>query len=74
MTLEDGIIGKEYIVHKSTINQPEKRRLEALGLIEGTRIQKTNENRDGSIIFKVRGTRLAVGKQIAQGIFVKEVE
>jgi ferrous iron transport protein A len=74
MTLEDGIIGKEYIVHKSTINQPEKRRLEALGLIEGTRIQKTNENRDGSIIFKVRGTRLAVGKQIAQEIFVKEVE
>ena len=45
-----------------------QRRLEALGILEGTRVQVLN----GSTIIRVRGTRWALGKEIAGGIEVKE--
>ena len=73
MTLKDGKNGKEYIVEQSMLKQPEKRRLEAMGLIEGTRICKLNEAIDGSIIFNVRGTRLAIGNDLASDIIIREV-
>jgi|LSQX01.2.fsa_nt_gb ferrous iron transport protein A len=72
MILKDGKNGGKYIVEKSTIEQPVKRRLEALGLIEGTMIRKINEALDGSIILMVRGTRLAIGKELAEVITVRE--
>jgi len=73
MTLRDCKKGNEYIVEKSTLKQPGKRRLEALGLIEGTRISKINEAIDGSIIFMVRGSRLALGKDLASEIIVRDI-
>ncbi|MDD2190424.1 MAG: FeoA family protein [Eubacteriales bacterium] len=73
MTLKDSQNGKKYIIEKSTLKQPVKQRLEALGLIEGTMVRKINEALDGSIIFMVRGTRLAMGKEIAKFIFVRDV-
>ena len=73
MTLKDAKNGKEYIVEKSILKQPIKRRLEAMGLIGGTMIRKINEALDGSIIFMVRGTRLAIGKELAEVIIVRDV-
>ena len=35
-----------------------------MGLIEGTKVRKINQALDGSVIFMVRGTRLAVGKEL----------
>ena len=49
-----------------------QRRLEALGILEGTRVQVLNQKRNGSTIIRVRGTRWALGKEIAGGIEVKE--
>lgn len=72
MTLYDIEKGKEYIVEKSTFKQPIKRRLEAMGLIEGTRIRKINQGLDGSVIFATRGIRMAIGKDIADEILVRE--
>lgn len=63
---------KEYIVEDSMLKLPIKRRLEAMGLIEGTRIRKIDQGLDGSVIFMVRGSRLAVGKNIADNIIVHE--
>ena len=76
MTLIEAQIGKEYRIEKLMINQPLKQRLEAMGLIEGTVVRKINEALDGSIIFMVRGTRLAVGKDLAMqiGVFSEMVE
>lgn len=65
--------GKAYIVEKSLLKQPVKRRLEAMGLIEGTMIHKINEALDGSIVCMVRGTRLAIGKELAERIIVRAV-
>ena len=73
ITLKDGKNGTQYIVEKSMLKQPQKQRLESLGLIEGTRIRKINEALDGSIIFMVRGTRIAIGKKIAEDIVVRDL-
>lgn len=72
MTLKDSKKGSIYVVEESRLKQPTKRRLEAMGLIEGTRIRKLNEAADGAIIFIVRGTRLAIGKDLAKDIIVRE--
>lgn len=72
MTLDQSIVGKKYEVAELKIDDMIGRRLEALGLTQGTRVELLNKKGNGAIIFKVRGTRLAVGKQIARAIAVKE--
>lgn len=73
MTLKEGKSEKEYIVEKSMLKQPQKRRLEAMGLIEGTKIRKINEAIDGSVIFMVRGTRLAISKELSEDIIIRDL-
>lgn len=73
MTLKDGQIGQNYIVKELKLEQSTRRRLEALGLIGGTKIQLLNRNIDGAVVFKVRGTRLAIGNKIAEAIYIEEV-
>ena len=70
MNLLDGIIGKEYIVVNIEVEENISRRLQALGLTRGTKVKILNNKKSGSVIFKVRGTRLAIGKKIAEGILV----
>ena len=48
------------------------RRLEALGVNENTPLLVMNKKNSGTMIIKVRGTRLALGKRITGGIEVKE--
>lgn len=73
MTLLNGIIGKSYKVEKLTLSGMTQRRLEALGLTGGTTIKVLNNKKSGSVIFMVRGTRLAIGKNIAASIQIEEV-
>ena len=74
VTLYEGRIGSVYVVKGIHLEQNSiVRRLEALGLNEMTKLQVQNSKRRGALIIKVRGTRLAIGKQIAQGIEVEEV-
>lgn len=70
MTLNQGKIGTSYKIEGLSITGNILKRLEALGLIKGTLITILNNKKSGTIIFKVRGTRLAVGKQIAEAIEV----
>ena len=48
------------------------RRLEALGINEKTEILVLNKKQSGTMIIKVRGTRLALGRRITGGIEVEE--
>lgn len=73
MTLKDGKVGQNYVVKGLNLEQVIKRRLEALGLIDGTQVLLLNQNQKGAVIFKVRGTRLAIGNKIAESIQVEEV-
>ena len=71
MTLLDTQKGKWYHVKKILEQEKIQRRLEALGILEGTRIQILNQKKCGSTIIRVRGTRWAVGRDIAKGIEVE---
>lgn len=74
MTLHEGVPGSIYVVESMELNEKVGRRLEALGLIHGTKLEVLNRKKNGTMIFKARGTRLAIGKEISAGIFVKEVQ
>ena len=74
MTLYEGQVGGQYFVEDIGIEQGISRRLQALGLIEGTKVKMLNRKRNGSLIIYVTGTRLALGKHITSGIVVKGVE
>lgn len=72
MTLEQVLIGKTYIVDNVHIHGTMKQRLEALGMIQGTSIVVLSRKKNGTLIYKMRGTRYAAGKGIAQKVEVIE--
>lgn len=74
MKLNEGIIGYTYRVESVSVNETITRRLEALGVNNMTPVTLLNKKGSGSVIFEVRGTRLAVGKRISDGIEVSEME
>lgn len=72
MTLYEGEKGNSYRVRELFMEEALMRRLQALGLNEGTTVKILNRKRDGALIVYVRGTRLAVGKHISTNIEVSE--
>ena len=65
-------IGGRYVVTGVQVDERITRRLEALGVNEGTPVNILNKKGSGSVIIKVRGTRLALGKRLSEGITVRE--
>ncbi len=72
MTLVNAKIGSAGTVSSLNLDIVTRRRLEALGLTRGTRINILNRSRSGATILMVRGSRLAVGRQIAETIHMRE--
>ncbi len=72
MKLNEGEVGKTYLVEHVAVEEAISRRLAALGVNEMTPVAILNKKGSGSVIFKIRGTRLAVGKRISDGIFIRE--
>lgn len=72
MKLYEGEIGGCYIVQEVLIEERLTRRLEALGVNERTKVTILNKKKSGTLIINVRGTRLALGQKIADGIEIKE--
>lgn len=72
LKLYEGRKGAVYKVKDVMVEERLTRRLEALGVNEGTDITIVNKKGSGTLIIKVRGTRLALGKKIAAGIEVEE--
>ena len=60
------------VVHMELPVQTE-RRLEVLGMLEGTRITVVNRKKKGAMIIKIRGTRFAMGQSITERVEVEEV-
>ena len=73
MLLKDAQVGHTYVVEQISLPFQLERRLEALGLTEGALITILNNDKKGSLTAKFRGTRFALGRQIADNIDVKEV-
>lgn len=74
MKLYEGMIGRTYIVSSVLVDEKITRRLEALGVNEQTPITILNKKGSGTLIIKVRGTRLALGRRIAEGIDMREAQ
>ena len=72
MKLYEGKIGTTYLVESVHVEDAINRRLEALGVNENTPLLVMNKKNSGTMIIKVRGTRLAFGRRITGGIEVKE--
>ena len=58
-------IGGRYVVAGVQVDEGITRRLEALGVNEGTPVNILNKKGSGSVIIKVRGTRLALGRRLS---------
>ena len=74
MTILEGAVRKVYIVTDIVMNEAIMRRLEALGINSGTKLHMMNQKKNGTVIIKVRGTRWAMGRDIAGGIKVVPAE
>lgn len=71
MTLQEGNPGSQYVVEEIVLPLELERRLEALGLLEGTQVTVLQKKRRGAVIVKVRGTRFALGLGIAKHVKVR---
>lgn len=74
MVLKEGKNHHTYEVLSIHIELQLERRLQALGLTEGSLITILNNDKQGSLTAKFRGTRFALGKRIADNIEVMEAE
>jgi ferrous iron transport protein A len=72
MTLYDSKVNGIYIIDQVNVEESITRRLEALGINEGTSVKVLNRKKRGAMVIQVRGTRLALGKSIVSQIIVKE--
>ena len=71
MKLFDGIEKRVYAVKNINLPANINKRLEALGMVSGTRINILNKRKTAVVVI-IRGTRLALGKAIAQNIEIVE--
>lgn len=70
MTLDLGAAGTSYVVEALNLPPKVAKRLEALGMIRGTKVEILQIKTHGAMIVKVRGTRFALGKRISSNIHV----
>lgn len=68
MTLDLGKVNRTYLLERTELPGPVEKRLEALGMTRGTAIRVLGNKDRGTVIVKVRGTRLAMGKGISRQI------
>ena len=73
MQLNAGETGKRYKVQDMSLALEIERRMEALGMIKGTRVQLIHKKRRGTMVMMLRGTRFAVGHGVTSRIKVREV-
>lgn len=74
MYLKDVRTGDTCVVEKLTLPFELERRLEALGMTNGTQVSVLNRKGKGIMIIKLRGTRFALGYNITRSIEVEEAK
>ena len=72
MKLYEGNIGATYLVESVHVDVAITGRVEAIGVNANPRLLVFNNKKSGTMIIKVRGTRLALGRRITGGIDIKE--
>lgn len=72
MLLINGKKGGHYTVQSLMVKRELLSRLEALGLTSGAPVDIIEKKRSGTMILRLRGTRYAIGQEIAMGIIAQE--
>lgn len=72
MELRQGKICGTYVIDNISLPLQTEKRLEALGMTQGTPVEVLNRKSGGTMIVRVRGTRFALGKGITKNIEVTE--
>jgi len=72
MRLKEGRDHHVYEVEDMHLEPGLERRMGALGLTKGTRVEILNNQKEGAVIVKFRGTRFALGRKIADRILIRE--
>ena len=72
MNLSKGTTNEKYIIEEIKTDNITKTRLQVLGILKGTKIEILNKRINGSIIIKVRGTRLGIDKEISKSIEIRK--
>lgn len=73
MTLAEGEIGQIYTVEHADLPLQVEKRMEALGMTQGTSLKIMHKKGKGALVILLRGTRFAVGRGITSKIQVQEV-
>ena len=73
MTLYEAEKGCSYRIDGLFVEPGITRRLQALGLNDGTTLRVLNRKRRGALIIQVRGTRLALGRHISSNIEIEQI-
>lgn len=71
MRLSEGKIGASYSIEEINLPLQIEKRLEALGMTNGTLVLILNSKNKGVQIIKIRGTRFALGRNITKNIQVR---
>jgi ferrous iron transport protein A len=72
MTLYDGIEKGKYIVESIDLDIKTKKRLQDMGITQGVAIKILSKLGKHAYILRIRGSRVALGKEITANIYVKE--
>ncbi|MEG0250863.1 MAG: FeoA family protein [Peptostreptococcus sp.] len=72
MTLTDAKIGEEYIVENVELPLTLEKRMESLGMTRGSKITLLHKKRNGTSVILIRGTKFAIGTDVASNIHVRE--
>lgn len=72
MLLYDMPIGEVCKIDFITLNNNAYSRLLTLGMTKGAKVEMLNKSRHGSVIIKLRGSRLALGKYFSHKIIVSK--
>ena len=73
MKLYEGQKGSTLKIVRMELPVQTERRLEVLGMLEGTRVTVVNRKKKGAMIVNIRGTRFAIGQCITECIEVEEL-
>lgn len=72
LTLDRARMGGAYRVSGIALDTAVEKRLEALGMTHGAKVEVLNRKGKGTVIVRIRGSRFALGSGIAAGISLDE--
>lgn len=72
MTLAEGKIDKDYVVEHVELPITLEKRMESLGMTVGSKVTLLHQKRNKTSVILIRGTKFAVGRDVASSIHVRE--